>query len=420
MPPESGNHSRCRLYRQAKKREAVTFNLNDWKFAISLRTRLWVVFAVLAVVMVVTSGYSYLTFAQLDGEFGSTNAKLRELVDSAQVWVLGLGAASVLAALAAILLFERLLRGLLGADPQDMAESLKRIAAGELNIPLQIHAGDEQSAAYRIGRVQQHLQQTLGDLRNANLRLDESTALVGAMVDEAALIATQRTELATQARTAIEELSSGAIKVLGSAENVGRQVGTSIERAQAANESLSRMIGEISTVEGAVADIASTATEFIDSTREISDMTKQVRDIADQTNLLALNAAIEAARAGEQGRGFAVVADEVRKLAEKSAIAADQINKVTKTMETRSEGVEEAIQRGLSSLGSSQDHLEAVAIALSESVQAVQETTRDADEIIVSVQQQAHASEGIAGYIDRLARISGDNNAVSKRAVQTV
>ena len=79
-------------------------------------------------------------------------------------------------------------------------------------------------------------------------------------------------------------------------------------------------------------DVAMVVEEVEGSTQRITPLLEEIEFIADQTRLLALNAAIEAARAKEAGRGFAVVAEEVAKLANRSRVAAANIQDVVQAV----------------------------------------------------------------------------------------
>ena len=68
---------------------------------------------------------------------------------------------------------------------------------------------------------------------------------------------------------------------------------------------------------------------LIQSMNNIVQKISIIGEIAIQTNLLAINAAIEASRYGIQGKGFGVVAAEIKKLAERSQIAAKEINELS-------------------------------------------------------------------------------------------
>ncbi len=140
-----------------------------------------------------------------------------------------------------------------------------------------------------------------------------------------------------------------------------------------------------------------------ESMSNIADKVKIINDIAFQTNILALNAAVEAARAGEAGRGFAVVAAEVRKLAERSRVAADEIEVLT------GDGVRVAVEAG-SQLGEIVPEMERTASLVQEISAASIEQSSGASQISDALnqlnsitQQNASASEEMASSAEELS-----------------
>ena len=126
--------------------------------------------------------------------------------------------------------------------------------------------------------------------------------------------------------------------------------------------------------------------------KKIAETITIINDIAFQTNILALNAAVEAARAGEHGKGFAVVASEVRKLAERSRIAADEI-------------------QNLSSKGVSVSH--EAGEKLSNIVNEIERTAQLVQDIAAASHEQSSGTEQINNAIQQLNDVTQQNASSS-------
>jgi methyl-accepting chemotaxis protein len=212
----------------------------------------------------------------------------------------------------------------------------------------------------------------------------------------------QRSSLASVV-TAIGDVSDSAQSVVSTAEQVRNLAQESLTRSRQGVEHGTELSAQISALRDTVSNVGTLVLRFVESSQSISGMTRQVRDIADQTNLLALNAAIEAARAGEQGRGFAVVADEVRKLAEKSAVAARQIDEVTARLEDESREVDAGIRSGVAALDDSQVQVQSVAEVLRGACDAAVQAAEGVEQIANVIAHQRQAIDAISSHANELA-----------------
>ncbi len=309
---------------------------------------------------------------------------------------------------------------------EKMVGSLRDIASGEgdLTRRLEVRSKDEigeASTAFnqmmeKFSGLVRHVGESASQVSSASRELSGGASEVARGSHEQYLKSTATSE-------AVERMVRSIVSVAESTEKVHGQSRESLERSNAGNQSMAKLIGEVGMVEATVREIADTVTNFVKSTEAITNITREVKDIADQTNLLALNAAIEAARAGEQGRGFAVVADEVRKLAEKSSASAGEIDNITRSLAQQSDAVQASISRGLSHIESSQGSMESVVDVLGAASSSVTLVGVGLDSIAKATEEQRAISTEAFRNIEAIAEMARNNNGAIEQtasAAQTL
>ena len=270
---------------------------------------------------------------------------------------------------------------------------LKEVAKGDLTIEIEKGSKDE-----------------IGELTN-NLKamVDKLKQIVGVIISGSENIVRASNETSNTS----QQLSQGANEQAASAEQVSSSIEEMVaniqqntDNAKATDEIASRSASEIE--EGShLINIT------VESMQTIARKISIIGEIANQTNILALNAAVEAARAGEHGKGFGVVASEVGKLAERSKIAASEIDELSKS------GVEIAEQTK-AILGKFVPNIEKTTSLVKEIANASVEQNAGAEQINTAIQMLNQVTQQNAASSEEMATVSEELAAQAEQLLHTI
>lgn len=191
-----------------------------------------------------------------------------------------------------------------------LSRKVDLLAKGDLTIAIETDLQDELGNLVRsMNEMSTHLRQSITHIQDTSINLEYSSNEVSRASAHIANGANQQAASTEEISAAMEEMSAN---ITQNADN--SQITERISQGVA---------DHIKTVEVSLKDM-------LRSMHTIAERVKIINEIAERTDLLAINASIEAARAGDAGKGFSVVAQEVRKLAERSTIAAKEIDSLLK------------------------------------------------------------------------------------------
>jgi methyl-accepting chemotaxis protein len=248
--------------------------------------------------------------------------------------------------------------------------------------PEQVNSEDEIGLlSHAVNNLNMKLRETVASINNDAERVNSNSEQISGVAVQLSIGAGQQASSVEEVAASVEEMVAN---IQGNSDNA-RQTQAIAEEA---SEGIKHLIIK--------------AEESLNYIREISKKITIVNDIAFQTNLLALNAAVEAARAGEHGKGFAVVAAEVRRLAERSRVAADEINDLSQKSVSITTITHEMMRKIAPDIEKTSHLVQEIAISSIEQNNGAEQINRAIQELNEVIQQNSLTADSMSNNAKNL------------------
>jgi len=240
----------------------------------------------------------------------------------------------------------------------------------------------------------------LGTLsRNINLLAQTLKQVISGVKNSSEFIAAASNELSGTA----QQLSQGSNEQASASEQVSASMEQMVSNIKQNAENAKQTEDIAKNASVGMNKVSLASNNSLVSIKEIANKTGIISDIAFQTNILALNAAVEAARAGAYGKGFAVVAAEVRKLAERSKVAADEINSLTSSSVKITEKANQYMDETIPEINKTSKLVKEITVSSTEQDSGAAQINNALFELNNVTQQNAASSEEMASSSEELS-----------------
>jgi methyl-accepting chemotaxis protein len=279
--------------------------------------------------------------------------------------------------------------------------------------------GDDELGRLALGLNQmvKRLRDVATQTRTATENLDAATMEILASAREQSAVTGEQAAAYQETNVTIQQVSQSGLQIAERA----KQVTVTAEAVSIANTSGLDAVQKANQTVEAIHEQAEAVAQNIvalsEKTQMVGDILATVNDIAEQSHLLALNAAIEAAAAGEHGRTFSVVAGEIKNLADQSKAATVQVKTILgdiqKEINTSVMLTEEAVKRV--DLGKHQ--ADAAASAIRDMAANIDQSVQAFQQIVAGTNQQQIGFENVMQALKDLTRGS-EQAAASNRQTE--